>query len=168
MRHIEKSHRSITAMSRPWFGSRRRSNKPEFNSSRVRWAVSAFGWQKERKGDDSGICLHEEQASSVPEPGAGVGPALATALVATVADPKAFRSGRAWIGLVPKQRSSGGRQQRLQARKPSDCAPVAAAPIPVRAASCGIGRTPICSFQHRLATRHTYARRECSTISSCE
>ena len=42
----------------------------------------------------------------------GVGPALATALVASVADPKAFRSGRdfsAWIGLVPKQHSSGGR-----------------------------------------------------------
>ena len=42
----------------------------------------------------------------------GVGPALATALVASVADPKAFRSGRdfsAWIGLVPKQNSSGGR-----------------------------------------------------------
>jgi transposase len=36
----------------------------------------------------------------------GVGPALATALVATVADPSAFRSGRnfsAWIGLVPKR-----------------------------------------------------------------
>jgi transposase len=44
----------------------------------------------------------------------GVGPALATALVASVADPKAFRSGRdfsAWIGLVPKQRSSGGKQK---------------------------------------------------------
>jgi transposase len=41
----------------------------------------------------------------------GVGPVLATALVASVADPKAFRSGRdfsAWIGLVPKQHSSGG------------------------------------------------------------
>ena len=35
----------------------------------------------------------------------GIGPALATALVASVADAKAFRSGRnfsAWIGLVPK------------------------------------------------------------------
>ena len=44
----------------------------------------------------------------------GVGPALATALVASVADPKAFRSGRnfsAWIGLVPKQHSSGGQGQ---------------------------------------------------------
>ena len=42
----------------------------------------------------------------------GVGPALATALVASVADP--FRSGRnfsAWIGLVPKQHSSGGKDR---------------------------------------------------------
>lgn len=41
----------------------------------------------------------------------GVGPALATALVASIADPKSFRSGRdfsAWIGLVPKH-SSGGK-----------------------------------------------------------
>jgi len=44
----------------------------------------------------------------------GVGPALATALVASIADPKAFRSGRdfsAWIGLVPKQNSSGGKER---------------------------------------------------------
>jgi transposase len=39
---------------------------------------------------------------------------LATALVASVGDPKAFRSGRdfsAWIGLVPKQNSSGGKDR---------------------------------------------------------
>src|SRR6187551_883769 len=44
----------------------------------------------------------------------GVGPVLATAVVATVADPKVFRSGRsfsAWIGLVPKQHSSGGKDR---------------------------------------------------------
>ena len=44
----------------------------------------------------------------------GVGPMLATALVACVPDPKAFRSGRnfsAWIGLVPKQHSSGGKDR---------------------------------------------------------
>jgi transposase len=44
----------------------------------------------------------------------GVGPALATALVASVANPRAFRSGRdfsAWIGLVPKQNSSGGKDK---------------------------------------------------------
>ncbi|MGB9066230.1 MAG: IS110 family transposase [Pseudolabrys sp.] len=44
----------------------------------------------------------------------GVGPVLATAMVASIADPKAFRSGRnfsAWIGLVPKQHSSGGKDR---------------------------------------------------------
>jgi len=44
----------------------------------------------------------------------GIGPALATALVASIADPKVFRSGRdfsAWIGLVPKQNSSGGKDK---------------------------------------------------------
>jgi transposase len=44
----------------------------------------------------------------------GIGPLLASALVATIADPKAFRSGRnlaAWIGLVPRQSSSGGKER---------------------------------------------------------
>jgi transposase len=44
----------------------------------------------------------------------GVGPALATALVASIAEPRAFRSGRdfsAWVGLVPKQKSSGGKDK---------------------------------------------------------
>jgi len=44
----------------------------------------------------------------------GVGPALATALVASIADPAAFRSARdfsAWVGLVPKQNSSGGKDK---------------------------------------------------------
>ena len=44
----------------------------------------------------------------------GVGPALATALIASIADPRTFRSGRdfsAWIGLVPRQRSSGGKNK---------------------------------------------------------
>ena len=47
----------------------------------------------------------------------GVGPMLATALVASVADPRTFRSGRnfsAWIGLVPKQHSSGGKDRTRQ------------------------------------------------------
>jgi len=44
----------------------------------------------------------------------GVGPVLATALVASIADPSVFRSGRdfsAWIGLVPRQNSSGGKDR---------------------------------------------------------
>ena len=67
----------------------------------------------------------------------GVGPALATALVATVADPRAFRSGRnfsAWIGLVPKQHSSGGKDRLGSISK--------RAALPV----CGrrTGRHPLC------------------------
>ena len=44
----------------------------------------------------------------------GVGPLIATALVASVPDPHVFRSGRdmaAWIGLVPKQNSTGGKER---------------------------------------------------------
>ena len=39
---------------------------------------------------------------------------MATALVASIAEPRAFRSGRdfsAWVGLVPKQNSSGGKDK---------------------------------------------------------
>jgi transposase len=42
----------------------------------------------------------------------GIGPVSATALAATVVDAKAFRSGRefaAWLGLVPRQHSTGGK-----------------------------------------------------------
>jgi transposase len=42
----------------------------------------------------------------------GIGPVTATALIVAVGDPKCFKNGRqfaAWLGLVPKQRSSGGR-----------------------------------------------------------
>jgi transposase len=44
----------------------------------------------------------------------GIGPLIATAIAATVPDAGAFRSGRefaAWLGLVPRQRSSGGKQR---------------------------------------------------------
>nr|WP_255602617.1 IS110 family transposase [Polymorphobacter megasporae] len=44
----------------------------------------------------------------------GVGPVIASAFVAAVADPAVFKSGRnlaAWIGLVPKQNSSGGKER---------------------------------------------------------
>jgi transposase len=44
----------------------------------------------------------------------GVGPITASAIVATVTDPSLFRSGRqlaAWLGLVPRQNSSGGKDR---------------------------------------------------------
>ncbi|HEU4929686.1 MAG TPA: IS110 family transposase [Candidatus Krumholzibacteria bacterium] len=44
----------------------------------------------------------------------GIGVIGATAIAATVTDPRAFKSGRelaAWIGLVPRQNSTGGKQK---------------------------------------------------------
>jgi transposase len=53
----------------------------------------------------------------------GIGPVTATALVAAVGDRSCFKNGRqfaAWLGLVPKQRSSGGRHQMFGISKRGD------------------------------------------------
>ncbi len=53
----------------------------------------------------------------------GIGPITASALVATVGDAKSFNSGRqlsAWMGLVPKQNSSGGKTNLLGISKRGD------------------------------------------------
>ena len=83
----------------------------------------------------------------------GVGPVLATALIASVADPKTFRSGRdfsAWIGLVPKQRSSGGRDK----RSPSVLAPRGIGPLPLTHEP----HLPYLSKQARFAGLATFQR----------
>jgi transposase len=44
----------------------------------------------------------------------GIGPITASALVASITDPQVFKSGRmmaAWIGLVPRQNSTGGKER---------------------------------------------------------
>ena len=53
----------------------------------------------------------------------GIGVLTATALVAAVGDPSKFRNGRemaAWLGLVPRQRSTGGRTTLLGISKRGD------------------------------------------------
>jgi len=53
----------------------------------------------------------------------GVGPITASAIVATVTDPAQFQSARqfaAWIGLVPKQNSSGGKERQSGISKQGD------------------------------------------------
>src|SRR5215468_5858947 len=55
-------------------------------------------------------CEESRRLEEIP----GVGPIVATALVAEVGDWKAFSSGRnlaAWIGLVPRQHSTGGKER---------------------------------------------------------
>lgn len=53
----------------------------------------------------------------------GFGPITASAIVATVGNAKEFKNGRqlsAWLGLVPKQHSSGGKQVLLGISKRGD------------------------------------------------
>jgi transposase len=53
----------------------------------------------------------------------GIGPVIATALAAAVGDAEAFASGRhlaAWLGLVPRQHSSGGKERLLGISKRGD------------------------------------------------
>ena len=55
-------------------------------------------------------CEESRRLEEIP----GVGPIVATALVAEVGDWKAFSSGRslaAWIGLAPRQHSTGGKER---------------------------------------------------------
>ena len=54
----------------------------------------------------------------------GIGPLTATAFVAAVANPAAFKNGRqvsAWLGLVPRQASTGGKTVLLGISKRGDC-----------------------------------------------
>jgi transposase len=53
----------------------------------------------------------------------GIGPLIATAVVAAVPDDRRFSSGRhfaAWVGLTPKQHSSGGKERLLGISKRGD------------------------------------------------
>jgi transposase len=68
-------------------------------------------WQKEDQSS--------QRIGGIP----GVGLLTATAAVATMGDPKGFKSGRefaAWLGLVPRQRGTGGRIQMLGISKRGD------------------------------------------------
>jgi transposase len=54
----------------------------------------------------------------------GIGPLTATALVAAVGDAMAFKNGRqfaAWLGLVPRQHSTGGKTTLLGMTKRGNC-----------------------------------------------
>ena len=69
------------------------------------------------------IWLKEDRASQRIADIPGIGLLTATAAVATMGDPKGFKSGRefaAWLGLVPRQRGTGGRTQLLGISKRGD------------------------------------------------
>ena len=65
----------------------------------------------------------ENEASQKLEAIPGLGPITASAIVATVGNAKEFKNGRqmaAWLGLVPKQHSTGGKQILLGISKRGD------------------------------------------------
>jgi transposase len=69
------------------------------------------------------VCHREDPASRRLEAIPGIGPLSASALAASIGDAKAFRNGRqlaAWLGLVPRQHSSGGKEQLLGISKRGD------------------------------------------------
>jgi transposase len=72
------------------------------------------------------VIMREHKANAVSRRLAsipGIGPITASAIAATIADPSAFKSGRelaAWIGLVPRQYSSGGKPKLGRVSKQGD------------------------------------------------
>lgn len=74
--------------------------------------------------EDSIVRWHKDSAASqtltqLP----GIGPITASALVASIGNAKNFKNGRqlaAWLGLVPRQHSSGGKQNLLGISKRGD------------------------------------------------
>ena len=64
-------------------------------------------------------CAVSQKLAQLP----GIGPLTASALVASIGDAKNFKNGRqlaAWLGLVPRQHSSGGKQTLLGISKRGD------------------------------------------------
>jgi len=96
-------------------------------SPRTRWLLQQL-WQEwkqldseirtvtdeiERTGDENALCRRLRQ---IP----GFGPLVSSATVAAIGNGAAFRRGRdfaAWVGVVPRQHSTGGRQKLLGINK---------------------------------------------------
>ena len=82
----------------------------------VAWPRSSKAWpERSARPNASLMAWHRQSAASQRlETIPGVGIITATALAASVPDPSVFKSGRqfaAWLGLVPRQNSSGGKDR---------------------------------------------------------
>jgi len=78
--------------------------------------VASYDQQINALSKQSAVC---RRLMTIP----GVGPMVATALVASVSDGKAFKNGRemsAWLGLVARQHSTGGKPRLLGISKRGD------------------------------------------------
>lgn len=78
--------------------------------------IAAYDQQIKALSEQSAAC---KRLMTIP----GVGPMVATALIASVSDGKAFKNGRemaAWLGLVSRQHSTGGKPRLLGISKRGD------------------------------------------------
>lgn len=78
--------------------------------------VDDYDKQIEQRANENPLC---KQLMEIE----GIGPITASAAVATIGDAKVFKRGRevsAWIGLVPKQHSSGNKERLLGISKRGD------------------------------------------------
>jgi transposase len=78
--------------------------------------IQAYDAEIKRLSEQSDIC---RRLMTIP----GIGPITATAMEAAASDGKAFKSGRemaAWLGLVPRQHSTGGKPRLLGISKRGD------------------------------------------------
>lgn len=99
-------------------------------------------------------CEASQRLAAIP----GIGPITATALVASIGDARAFSNGRqlaAWLGLVPRQHSSGGKQVLLGISKRGD---VYLRTLLIHGARAVIGHIEhrsdqVSSWLHRLLSR---------------
>lgn len=91
-----------------------RALRDEFQALEVR--IAAIEWRIAEVFKTHPVC---RRLATVP----GVGPLVATALLGSVADPQRFKNGRqfaAFLGLVPRQHSTGGKAKLLGITKAGD------------------------------------------------
>ena len=87
------------------------SHLRELDASISEWERQIVAWHRERP--------LSQRLDKIP----GIGPLGASALVASIGDIRTFESGRqlaAWLGLVPRQDSSGGKTRLLGISKRGD------------------------------------------------
>ena len=108
---LEDAENGLTATAREWL----HALAEELQALDQR--IAATDQQIERVFEADEAC---QRLAQLP----GIGPLTATALVAAVGDATAFKNGRqfaAWLGLVPRQHSTGGKTTLLGMTKRGNC-----------------------------------------------
>jgi transposase len=90
---------------------------------RLRLQLVELDRQVQELENELRACHRHSEASQRLEGIPGIGPITATALVASIGNARSFKNGRqlaAWLGLVPRQHSTGGKPKLLGMSKRGD------------------------------------------------